>query len=174
MANTAMSIPDTVALLLTPFLGVYVDRMGRKLTLLAASALCLVFGHTVLAIGRQTNILAIPSLLVLGLGYSGLLSLWACVPALVSPRRQATAYGILAGACNLSVTLVALIVAPLVAHDPSYRMTGLFFAGLGISALLLILLLAMVDGDRGLGLNNQYGNRLHNRHSSGLDVELII
>lgn len=151
-ANLAMSIPDTIAMFLIPALGMYVDKLGRRVNIILLGALAFILGHGCLALGRG-RVMAIASLFVLGAGYSTLLCFWACVPTLVRHTRHSTAYGILTSICNLSVTAISLAVAPVVTADPSYRSAGLFFAGLALVALILGALLAALNVKRRLGLN---------------------
>jgi hypothetical protein len=152
-ANMAMSIPDTLAMFLVPTLGIWLDRRGKKVSLMVAGAATFLVGHTILALGRG-RFVAVSALLTLGFAYGTLLSFWACVPALVHGSRHSTAYGILTSACNLAVTLISpLAVAPIIAADSSYRLCGLFFAGLGGIAVALSLLIAGINKKRRLGLN---------------------
>lgn len=159
-ANMAMSIPDTLAMFLIPVMGHYVDRLGRKMSLIALGAACFIAGHGMLAWGASGGVCLL-ALITLGFAYSTLLSFWACVPRLVRFVRHSTAYGVLTSACNLSVTVISLTVAPLVAQDPSYRTAGLFFAGLGVASLLLVLLLSSINLHRRLGLDTPVSAHIH-------------
>lgn len=159
-ANVAMSIPDTLAMVLIPIMGHYVDRLGRKMSLIALGAACFIVGHGMLALGGAGGICLL-ALITLGFAYATLLAFWACVPRLVRFVRHSTAYGVLTSACNLSVTVVSLLVAPLVARDPSYRTAGLFFAGLGLTSLLLVFLLSSINLHRRLGLNTPASVQVH-------------
>lgn len=159
-ANVAMSIPDTLAMFLIPALGYYVDRLGRKMSLIVLGAACFIAGHGMLALGASGGACLL-ALALLGLAYSTLLAFWACVPRLVRFVRHSTAYGVLTSACNLSVTVISLVVAPLVARDPSYQTAGLFFAGLGMTSLLLVLLLSSIDLHRRLGLDTPASAHVH-------------
>jgi len=151
-ANAAMSIPDTLAMFLIPAMGYFVDKLGRKVSLMAMGSGCFIAGHLLLAVGRG-KFSAISALIVLGFGYSTLLAFWACVPTLVRNVRHSAAYGVLTSACNLSVTLVSLIVAPLVAHDPTFHLCGLFFSLLATCSLVLVALLSGLNCNRRLGLD---------------------
>lgn len=159
-ANVAMSIPDSLAMFLIPIMGHYVDRWGRKMSLIVLGATCFIIGHGMLALGASGRICLL-ALIILGFAYSTLLAFWACVPRLVRFVRHSTAYGVLTSACNLSVTVISLVVAPLVARDPSYRTAGLFFAGLGVTSLLLVLLLSSINLHRRLGLNTPVSAHIH-------------
>lgn len=151
-ANAAMSIPDTVSMLLIPILGFYVDRTGGRVNVILMGSLALIAGHWLLATG-VSRACAIVALFILGFGYSSLLSFWACVPALVRVAQHSTAYGILTTACNLSVALIPILVAPIISADPTYSACGHFFALLATVALLLALYLASVNVQKRLGLN---------------------
>jgi hypothetical protein len=158
-ANLAMSIPDTLAMLLIPLMGHFVDRMGKKVQLIRLGALMFMVGHFLLGHGPDRSIFcAIISLLLLGIAYSTLLSFWACVPKVVRFVRHSTAYGVLTSSCNLSVTVISLAVAPLVAHDPTYRTVGAFYSLLALVAFILGTLVGSLDFHRRLGLN-----QLHQR-----------
>ena len=151
-ANVAMSIPDVLAMFLIPAMGYFVDKLGRKVSLMALGSICFIAGHLLLTIGRG-KCLAVSALIILGFGYSTLLAFWACVPTLVRNIRHSAAYGVLTSACNLSVTLISLIVAPLVAHDPTFRLCGFFFSLLAFCSLILVALLSGLNFNRRLGLD---------------------
>lgn len=143
-ANVAMSIPDTLAMLLIPALGIFVDRRGKRVSIILLGGVAFMLGHGFLGLGGG-KVIALLALLVLGAAYCTMLCFWACVPSLVNPRRHSTAYGVLTSACNLSVTVISLIVAPMVTFDPAYRLTGLFFASLGGIATSLALVMVVIN-----------------------------
>ncbi|PJF17978.1 hypothetical protein PSACC_02262 [Paramicrosporidium saccamoebae] len=150
-ANLAMSIPDTLAMVLVPLLGIYVDRHGKRISLIMCGAVAFAVGHAMLGMGSQ-KVVAFLALSVLGFAYSTLLCFWACVPAVVRHARHSTAYGILTSACNLAVTLIPLAVAPIISTDASYGSCGLFFAALGATAVGLVLVLGALNLRHHLGL----------------------
>jgi len=152
-ANAAMSIPDSAAVLMVPLLGIYVDRRGGRLLLILLGAISFILGHFFL--GQKTFGATVP-LLILGFAYSTMLNFWACVPWLVGSCGHSTAYGILTASCNFAVTIIPLVVAPIIAYDPSYRLCGYFFAIVGIFALFGSMLLFFLDHLYHLGLNQRH------------------
>lgn len=166
-ANLAMSLPDMLAMFLVPLMGIWVDRSGRKLVTLVIGCIAFAVGHFGLAVGfggnskgsMKTGLAAggggLLPLTVLGIGYSTMLTYWACVPKLVRTRRHPLAYGILTSAMNLSVTVVPLLVAFLINMDPTYRQVGLFFSFLGLVALVLAFILILLNRRFDLHLNRR-------------------
>ena len=152
-ANWAMSIPDTAAIFMVPFIGFVVDRSGLKLATIAAGQAALAFGHLWLAISKSPE-KPYMSLFILGIGYSTLLAIWSCVPYLIGSRRQATAYGFLTSSTNVSSTLLPIFVAALVSSDQSYFQVGLFFSLLGAFGLIICIQVSNLDTRQSLGLNS--------------------
>lgn len=152
LANLAMSVPDTLAMFLIPALGIFVDYRGKRVSIILLGGIAFMLGHALLGLGHEPGV-ALTALLILGAAYCTMLCFWACVPSLVNARRHSTAYGVLTSACNLSVTVISLIVAPMVTLDPSYRVVGLFFAALGGIATFLAILMAALNDRLRLGLD---------------------
>lgn len=150
-ANLAMSIPDSLAMFLVPLMGIYVDKHGKRITLIMIGAVAFAIGHAVLGLGDEKTI-SVAALCVLGFAYSTLLCFWACVPAVVRHARHSTAYGILTSSCNLAVTIIPLAVAPIISSDATYQSCGLFFAALGATSVGLVLVLAGMNIKHHLGL----------------------
>ena len=157
-ANLAMSLPDFLAIFLVPALGVFVDRTGRKVLVLVAGAAAFAFGHFLLAVGSSERA-AVSSLVVLGFGYSTMLTFWACVPVLVPVSKHPLAYGALTASMNLSVSVVPIFVAALISEDSSYRTCGLFFSSLGVCALALTLVLSILNKKKKWRLDRK--DRIH-------------
>lgn len=164
-SNAVMSIPDTLAMLLVPLVGWAVDYTGARLVLLTAGALAFMGGHGLLGWGSH-GLTATIALAILSVGYSSMLGCWACVPPLVRSSRQSMAYGLLTSACNLSITLNSLVVASLVAADPSYALAGIFFTLLASLALVTSITLHIWNRQSSLHLNNP--DDMMRRHSSPL------
>jgi MFS family permease len=138
-----MSIPDTMSALLVPFVGYFVDTFGHRCKTIIASALLLMVVHvtffwTPAASGQSP----IPFLILLGMGYSLMTTVWSCIPLVVSSESTATAFGIATSVCNLSLALFPIVVAQLVILDRTYSLAELFFAfcaGVGLVSALLLL-----------------------------------
>jgi MFS family permease len=138
-----MSIPDTMSALLVPFVGYFVDSFGHRCKTIIASALLLMVVHFAFySTPAGSGNSPIPFLILLGMGYSLMTTVWSCIPLVVSSESTATAFGIATSVCNLSLALFPIIVARLVVLDGTYSLAELFFvscAGVGLVCALVLL-----------------------------------
>lgn len=84
-----MSVPDSLAAVLVPFLGIFVDKYGYRTWFLIFGAACIAGVHLALGAFRPES--PIPALVVLGTAYAVSSTFWSCIPILVSDEQLATA-----------------------------------------------------------------------------------
>ena len=140
-----MSEPYTMSALLSPVLGMFVDRYGGRVYHLFASQIALMLAHLLMGL---TFVPAVLLLLGVGVGYSTFAAvLWPSVPLVVAPSQLGTAYGVLTSLQNLGLCLTPLLVGHVFesthASTPEnpYRGTSIMFAcfaGVGVLAVIAL------------------------------------
>jgi MFS family permease len=144
-AALVMSEPYTMSALLSPVLGMFVDRYGGRVYHLFASQIALMLAHLLMGL---TFVPAVLLLLGVGVGYSTFAAvLWPSVPLVVAPSQLGTAYGVLTSLQNLGLCLTPLLVGHVFestrASTPEnpYRGTSIMFAcfaGVGVLAVIAL------------------------------------
>ena len=153
MFTTAGGITSIIifaSMLLAPFAGRLVDRVGRRTTFMIAGALLMIPCH--LAMGLTRIYPAYPMVL---LGFSFVLvpaALWPSVPLIVRADRVGTAFGLMTAIQNVGMALFPLLNGLLRDKTGAYVASQVMFAGLGLVGLFFALLLKRADARAGTGL----------------------
>ncbi|KXS14105.1 MFS general substrate transporter [Gonapodya prolifera JEL478] len=145
-AGQIMGIPDTISAILAAPAGLFVDTFGHRTELLILCGLVISSVHIILASVPipATGSWApspVPLLAILGVAYCLLITVWACVPIVVSKKGVGTAFGLSTSLLNATLTLFPLLVARLVSIDPTFSLVENTFAtsaSLGSLAALLL------------------------------------
>jgi MFS family permease len=149
-AGGISSIIIFASMLLAPFAGRLVDRVGQRTTFMIAGALLMIPCH--LAMGLTRIYPAYPMAL---LGFSFVLvpaALWPSVPLIVREERVGTAFGLMTAIQNIGMALFPLLNGLLRDQTGNYVASQLMFASLGVAGLLFALLLRRADRRDGTGL----------------------
>jgi MFS family permease len=153
MFSTAGGITSIIifaSMLLAPFAGRLVDRVGRRATLMIAGSLLLIPCH--LAMGL-TNIYPVYPMILLGFAFVLVpAALWPSVPLIVRSERVGTAFGLMTAIQNIGLGLFPLLNGLLRDKTGSYVGSQVMFAGLGLVGLMFALLLKRADRREGQGL----------------------
>ncbi|KAM3568591.1 hypothetical protein VYU27_009290 [Nannochloropsis oceanica] len=141
-----MSIPYTISAVLSPFLGLAVDRFGRRAVVIALAPVVLIGVHLSLAYWRWLP----PSVPLVGQGlaYSAFAAvLWPSVPFTVPEDRVGVAYGLTTAIQNGGLALFPLLAAAIYkAADSRYLLhVELLFVCLAIVGVFCGLLLNFLD-----------------------------
>ncbi len=149
-AGGITSIIIFASMLLAPFAGRFVDRVGKRATLMIAGSLLLIPCH--LAMGLTKIYPAYPMAL---LGFAFVLvpaALWPSVPLIVRSDRVGTAFGLMTAIQNIGLGLFPLLNGLLRDKTGDYVASQIMFAGLGLVGLLFAFLLKRADRREGAGL----------------------
>ena len=149
-AGGITSIIIFASMLLAPFAGRLVDRVGKRATLMIAGSLLMIPCH--LALGLTMIYPVYPMIL---LGFSFVLvpaALWPSVPLIVRSERVGTAFGLMTAIQNIGLGLFPLLSGLLRDKTGSYIASQVMFAGLGVVGLVFALLLKRADARAGTGL----------------------
>jgi MFS family permease len=150
-AGGITSIIIFASMLLAPFAGRLVDRVGKRATLMIAGSLLMIPCH--LALGLTMIYPVYPMIL---LGFSFVLvpaALWPSVPLIVRSERVGTAFGLMTAIQNIGLGLFPLLSGLLRDKTGSYVASQVMFAGLGVVGLVFALLLKRADARAGTGLD---------------------
>lgn len=149
-AGGITSIIIFASMLLAPFAGRLVDRVGRRATFMIAGSLLMIPCH--LAMGLTKIYPVYPMIL---LGFSFVLvpaAMWPSVPLIVKSERVGTAFGLMTAIQNIGLGLFPLLNGLLRDRTGNYVASQVMFASLGLIGLLFALLLKRADRREGQGL----------------------
>jgi MFS family permease len=160
------------AMILTPFIGYFLDVRGKGATMMIFGAILLVVSHLIFALvpAEIFNVyIAVATIVILGTAFSLVpASMWPSLPKIVEDRYLGSAYGAIFWIQNIGLMLVpALIGWVITASNPgvaeqiaqgvegakyNYTVAELVFASFGAAAIILGFVLKRVDKRRGYGL----------------------
>ncbi|MBN1938176.1 MAG: MFS transporter [Candidatus Aminicenantes bacterium] len=146
-AGGISSIIIFASMILAPFAGRLVDRVGKRATLMIFGSLILIPSH--LAMGL-TRLYPVWPMLALGAAFVLVpAALWPSIPLLVKKERVGTAFGLMTAIQNIGMALFPLLNGLLRDWTKSYTGSMLMFAGLGVVGLAFAFLLKRADGREG-------------------------
>ena len=146
-------------IILTPLFGALYDKVGKGATLMIIGSCLLTLVHVVFALPLNSWVIAIIMMLVLGVAF-GLVpsAMWPSVPKIIPMKLLGTAYALIFYIQNIGLALVPVWIGKVnqanTATDGSidYTETMTIFAGFGVVAIIISLLLLMEDKRKGYGL----------------------
>ncbi|HBX50110.1 MAG: transporter [Bacteroidetes bacterium RIFOXYA12_FULL_35_11] len=169
------------AMILTPFIGFFLDRKGLGATLMLYGAILLTISHLIFALVPAESFsqpVAIGTIVILGIAFSLVpASMWPSLPKIVEDRYLGSAYGAIFWIQNMGLLGVPILIGyALSASNPevvqflqenaeaikagtiqapvyNYTVPELIFAGFGVLAVVLSLILKYVDKKHGYGLD---------------------
>lgn len=149
-AGGITSIIIFASMLLAPFAGRLVDRVGKRATFMIAGSLLMIPCH--LAMGLTMIYPVYPMIL---LGFAFVLvpaAMWPSVPLIVRSERVGTAFGLMTAIQNIGLGLFPLLNGLLRDKTGSYVASQVMFASLGLIGLVFALLLKRADRRENRGL----------------------
>lgn len=165
--EVTLSIPTTeaadlirwfpiLAMVLTPFLGYFLDRVGKGATMLMLGSLIMIACHLSFAFVLPLypeKWLALLIIVVLGVSFSLVpAAMWPSVPKIIDPVILGSAYSLIFWIQNIGLCFVPLIIGTTLNATGGYRVPMMIFASLGVIALLLTFALKIEDRRKGYGL----------------------
>ena len=141
------------AMVLTPFLGAFLDTKGKGATMLICGAVLMIICHLTFALVPLTEPIAYAAIILLGVSFSLVpAALWPSVPKLVEDRYLGSAYSVIFWIQNIGLMAFPIIIGLALDKTGGYTVPMLIFSSLGILALLLGLWLKVEDKKKGYGL----------------------
>jgi len=160
------------AMILTPFIGLFLDHKGKGATLMIFGSILLTVSHLILALVPQesfTYTTMIITIIILGVAFSLVpASMWPSLPKIVEDRYLGSAYGAIFWVQNIGLLIVPMLIGWAVTYSNpgvaeqiaagvegakyDYTFSELIFAGFGVAAFGLSFVLKAVDKRKGYGL----------------------
>ncbi|MBR4546450.1 MAG: MFS transporter [Paludibacteraceae bacterium] len=145
-----------LAMVLTPFLGAFIDYKGKGASMMLLGALIMIVCHSIFAFVLPlypSKGLALATILVLGVSFSLVpASMWPSVPKIIDEKVLGSAYCLIFWVQNIGLCLVPLLIGKLRVATNGYLVPMMVFASFGVLAFLLSLALKVEDKKKGYGL----------------------
>lgn len=151
-------------ILLTPVFGSLYDRMGKGATLMIIGSLMLTLVHVLFAL-PILNVwwFAIGIMVILGIAFSLVPSaMWPAVPKIIPMKQLGSAYAIIFYIQNIGLSMVPVLIGSVIQNYATietaegitydYTIPMTIFAGFGVVAVCIALLLKRIDKTNGYGL----------------------
>lgn len=160
------------AMILTPLIGYFLDVRGKGATIMLFGAILLTVSHLIFAL-VPSDVFSVPiailTIVVLGTAFSLVpASMWPSLPKIVEDRYLGSAYGAIFWIQNIGLLIVPILIGwALSASNPgvseqiaagvegakyNYTVPEFIFAGFGVLAFFLAIILKRVDKKHGYGL----------------------
>jgi len=145
-----------LAMVLTPFLGAFIDYKGKGASMMLLGAVIMIACHSVFAFvlpAYPSKTLALITILVLGVSFSLVpASMWPSVPKIIDEKVLGSAYCLIFWVQNIGLCLVPLLIGKLRVATNGYLVPMIVFASFGVLAFLLSLALKVEDKKKDYGL----------------------
>lgn len=145
-----------LAMVMTPMLGIFLDRKGKGATML-------MFGSIIMIVCQLSFAFILPAfpqkwfalllIVVLGISFSLVpAALWPSVPKIIDEKILGSAYCLIFWVQNIGLCLVPMLIGSLRASTGSYFVPMLVFSSFGVLAFILSIYLKAEDKKKGYGL----------------------
>lgn len=154
LSGTLTSVIIWGTIIFTPLFGSFVDRKGKRASLMIMGSLLLIASHLTLGL---THVSPYVAMFVLGIAFSLVpAAMWPSVAMIVEEKKLGTAYGVMASIQNLGLWGFPILAGYLLDYTNQgvkpdsgqldYTWTILMFAALGVIGLAFAFLLKNTDG----------------------------
>jgi predicted MFS family arabinose efflux permease len=160
------------AMILTPFIGYFLDVKGKGASMMLYGAILLTVSHLIFALVPASMFsvpVALGTIVILGTAFSLVpASMWPSIPKIVEDHYLGSAYGLIFYIQNIGLLLVPILIGwAVTASNPgvaeqiaakvpgakyNYTIPELIFACFGVAAMVLSVVLKTVDRKKGYGL----------------------
>ena len=155
-ASQIFSCFPILAMVLTPFLGAFLDFKGKGASMLMAGAIIMIVCHLSFAFvlpAFPSKGLAMLLIVVLGVSFSLVpAALWPSVPKIIDEKILGSAYCLIFWVQNIGLCLVPLLIGVVLQKTGGYVMPMIIFSTFGILAFILTFLLKIEDKRKGYRL----------------------
>ena len=145
-----------LAMCLTPFLGIFLDRKGKGATMLMIGSVIMIVCHLCFAFVLPAfphKWLALLLIVVLGVSFSLVpAALWPSVPKIIDEKILGSAYGLIFWVQNIGLCFVPKIIGSLRQSTGGYLIPMIVFSSFGILAFIFSIMLKAEDKKKGYGL----------------------
>lgn len=150
MFSTAGGITSIIifaSMLLAPFAGQLVDKIGKRASLMILGSLLLIPSHALMGLTK-----IYPAFPMIALGAAFVLvpaAMWPSIPLIVRKEHVGTAFGLMTAIQNIGLALFPLLNGLLRDITKSYNSSMVMFASLGLFGLVFAFLLKRADSREG-------------------------
>ena len=145
-----------LAMCLTPFLGIFLDRKGKGATMLMIGSVIMIVCHLCFAFVLPAfphKWLALLLIVVLGVSFSLVpAALWPFVPKILDEKILGSAYCLIFWVQNIGLCFVPKIIGSLRQSTGGYLIPMIVFSSFGILAFIFSIMLKAEDKKKGYGL----------------------
>ena len=145
-----------LAMVLTPFLGAFIDRKGKAASMLMVGSLIMIACHLSFALLLPvfpSKVLAVAIIAILGVSFSLVpAALWPSVPKIIDERILGSAYCVIFWIQNWGLLLVPVVIGKVLDATGGYLVPMLIFSSFGVIALFIGMLLKREDKKKGYGM----------------------
>ena len=145
-----------LAMVLTPFLGAFIDRKGKAASMLMIGSLIMIACHLSFAFLLPvfpSKALAVAIIAILGVSFSLVpAALWPSVPKIIDERILGSAYCVIFWIQNWGLLLVPIIIGKVLDSTGGYTLPMVIFSSFGVVALIIGMLLKREDKKKGYGM----------------------
>ena len=148
-ASQLFSFFPILAMVLTPPLGLFLDKIGKGATMLMLGSIIMIVCHLCFAFllpAFPQKWLAVLLIVVLGVSFSLVpAALWPSVPKIIDEKVLGSAYCLIFWVQNIGLCLVPMLIGSLRNSTGNYLVPMIVFSSFGVMAFLLSLLLKAED-----------------------------
>ncbi|MBR6720930.1 MAG: MFS transporter [Alistipes sp.] len=145
-----------LAMVLTPFLGGFIDRVGKAASMLMVGSLIMIACHLSFAFllpAFPSKVLAVAIIAILGVSFSLVpAALWPSVPKIIDERILGSAYCIIFWIQNIGLFAVPKLIGEVLDATGGYTIPMVIFSSFGVFALFFGLWLKREDKKHNYGL----------------------
>ncbi len=145
-----------LAMVLTPFLGGFIDRVGKAASMLMVGSLIMIACHLSFAFllpAFPSKVLAVAIIAILGVSFSLVpAALWPSVPKIIDERILGSAYCIIFWIQNIGLFAVPKLIGEVLDATGGYTIPMVIFSSFGVFALFFGLWLKREDKKNNYGL----------------------
>ncbi|MBO4570500.1 MAG: MFS transporter [Bacteroidales bacterium] len=145
-----------LAMVLTPFLGIFLDYKGKGASMLMIGSIIMIVCHLSFAFllpAFPHKWLALLLIVVLGVSFSLVpAALWPSVPKIIDEKVLGSAYCLIFWVQNVGLCFVPMLIGYLRQSTGGYLVPMIVFSSFGVLAFIFSLLLKKEDRQKGYGL----------------------
>ena len=143
-------------MVLTPFLGAFLDFKGKGASMLILGAIIMIVCHLSFAFllpAFPSKALALVLIVTLGVSFSLVpAALWPSVPKIIDEKILGSAYCLIFWVQNIGLCLVPLLIGATLQATGGYMVPMIIFSTFGVLAFILSFMLKFEDRKKGYGL----------------------
>ncbi len=145
-----------LAMVLTPILGIFLDRVGKGASMLMAGAVIMIACHLSFAFllpAFPSKGFALALIVILGVSFSLVpAALWPSVPKIIDEKILGSAYCLIFWVQNIGLCLVPMLIGSLRQSTGGYMVPMIVFSSFGVLAFIFSFFLKKEDRAKGYGL----------------------